>query len=164
MPWARIDDAFDDHPKVLALLEHEKGVAAVGLWSLCLTWAHRKRRRGVPRGIIPQDVAEGFTCGNGVAISLLIQAGFWRVHDDGWAICDDAEIFRWGIPGHQMPWISRRLRARVYARDGHACVLCGATADLTLDHVHPRSLGGAHDEDNLQTLCRSCNSRKGARV
>ena len=32
------------------------------------------------------------------------------------------------------------------------------------DAIHPYSLGGEDTFDNLQTLCRPCNSRKGARV
>lgn len=35
------------------------------------------------------------------------------------------------------------------------CEDCGATDDLTADHVIPRSL-----EAGLRTLCRSCNSSK----
>lgn len=56
------------------------------------------------------------------------------------------------------------LRAAVYERDGHACLHCGATDRLSLDHIHPWSLGGEDTLENLQTLCRPCNSRKGARV
>lgn len=56
------------------------------------------------------------------------------------------------------------LRMAVYERDGHKCLHCGATDRLSLDHIHPWSLGGADTLDNLQTLCRPCNSRKGARV
>ena len=52
----------------------------------------------------------------------------------------------------------------VLRRDGYRCVRCGATDDLTIDHVYPRSLGGSHAADNLQALCRSCNSAKGARI
>lgn len=51
-------------------------------------------------------------------------------------------------------------RAAVLERDGHACQSCGSTADLTLDHVYPWSLGGPDTVENLQTLCRPCNSRK----
>lgn len=59
---------------------------------------------------------------------------------------------------------SKACRARIYLRDGGACVTCGADDDLTIDHIIPRSKGGTHDDDNLQTLCRSCNSRKGSRA
>lgn len=61
-------------------------------------------------------------------------------------------------------WIRPSLRAAIYERDGHACLHCGATENLSLDHIHPYSLGGEDTFDNLQTLCRPCNSRKGARV
>jgi 5-methylcytosine-specific restriction endonuclease McrA len=60
--------------------------------------------------------------------------------------------------------IPAKVRFFVFERDGYRCVFCGAVEDLTIDHIYPRILGGAHTEDNLQTLCRSCNSRKGARV
>lgn len=51
----------------------------------------------------------------------------------------------------------------VFAGDGYACRACGSTDDLTVDHVIPRAKGGGHELANLQTLCRSCNSRKGIR-
>ena len=44
------------------------------------------------------------------------------------------------------------------------CVYCGKTYDLshlTIDHVHPRSLGGG-DLRNLVAACQSCNQRKGS--
>ncbi len=66
-----------------------------------------------------------------------------------------------GVRGKFKP--SKAKRNRVYRRDGHACVYCGATEDLSLDHVVPRSKGGSDGEDNLVTCCRSCNSKKGAK-
>lgn len=45
------------------------------------------------------------------------------------------------------------------------CVWCGSDAgSLTVDHVIPLSNGGLHHVDNLVPACRSCNSRKGARL
>lgn len=38
------------------------------------------------------------------------------------------------------------------------CVRCGAAADLTADHVTPRSLAGG-----VVTLCRKCNAGKADR-
>lgn len=52
------------------------------------------------------------------------------------------------------------LRRQVWERDGFRCKLCGADKDLTVDHVKPESLGGSLTIENLQTLCRSCNSTK----
>lgn len=62
------------------------------------------------------------------------------------------------------PAIPDVVRQYVYDRDGHKCLHCGATETLSLDHIHPYSLGGSDDPGNLQTLCRPCNSSKGARV
>jgi len=91
MPWARIDDAFDDHPKVLALLEHDDGAAAIGLWTLCLAWAHRNtRRKGKVPGRIPASLPRrylGTAPGRGAA-KLLAGVGLWDVVDDGWDIHD----------------------------------------------------------------------------
>lgn len=56
------------------------------------------------------------------------------------------------------------VRFFVFERDGYRCVECGTCEDLTIDHIYPKSLGGADTVDNLQTLCRPCNCRKGARV
>jgi hypothetical protein len=62
---------------------------------------------------------------------------------------------------------SRRIpapvRAAVMARDGGACQECGSREHPSLDHVRPYSRGGRHTRANLRVLCRSCNSRKGAR-
>jgi hypothetical protein len=68
-------------------------------------------------------------------------------------------------PGHQDSQVvtfgvSNEQRARILARDRSTCLRCGATDNLTIDHIHPRSRGGSGDDDNLQTLCRRCNSTK----
>ena len=47
------------------------------------------------------------------------------------------------------------------ARDNYQCRYCGATNDLAIDHIFPFSRGGSNEADNLQVLCRSCNSSKG---
>ncbi len=50
-------------------------------------------------------------------------------------------------------------RRAVFARDGHRCQYCGAVAE-NIDHVIPRSRGGAHAWDNVVASCRPCNARK----
>jgi hypothetical protein len=59
---------------------------------------------------------------------------------------------------------SIHLRRLIYQRDNFECVICRSMSDLTLDHIIPLVLGGRTEEMNLQTMCRGCNSRKGARV
>jgi hypothetical protein len=53
---------------------------------------------------------------------------------------------------------------RIRERDGCACVYCGSTKYLSLDHLIAVSRGGDGEDENLVTACRSCNSRKGART
>lgn len=58
-------------------------------------------------------------------------------------------------------------RRNVYLRDGFACQYCGdqpSQRHLTLDHVIPRSRGGATSWDNIVTACGECNRRKGNRT
>lgn len=55
------------------------------------------------------------------------------------------------------------VRERIFSRDSHSCCNCGISKDLTIDHICAVVNGGDDSDDNLQTLCRSCNSKKGAR-
>ena len=54
-------------------------------------------------------------------------------------------------------------RRAVFARDGWTCQYCGAPAE-NLDHVVPKSRGGAHAWDNVVAACRRCNSKKENRL
>ena len=61
----------------------------------------------------------------------------------------------------------RLTRRNIHARDRSRCYYCGKrvpTAEITIDHVVPRSLGGRDTWDNLVTACVPCNSRKGGRT
>ena len=55
------------------------------------------------------------------------------------------------------------VRYEVLKLAGGRCELCGVSHEevpLDVDHILPRSLGGSNDTDNLQALCRTCNSQK----
>ena len=55
-------------------------------------------------------------------------------------------------------------RREVFRRDHFTCQYCGkSTPNLTVDHVIPKRLGGAHEWKNLVTACYSCNHLKGGR-
>jgi 5-methylcytosine-specific restriction endonuclease McrA len=66
-------------------------------------------------------------------------------------------------PSQRKP-VSRTLERQVYERDAYRCQECGSWHDLTIDHILPVIRGGENALENLRALCRSCNSRKGARV
>lgn len=64
------------------------------------------------------------------------------------------------IPGGRQVPVSRR---GVLRRDAHRCGYCG-TAATTVDHVLPRSRGGADSWENLVACCLRCNNAKGDRT
>ncbi len=55
-----------------------------------------------------------------------------------------------------------QLRARIEFYGGK-CWMCGDVAD-SIDHVIPLARGGSNWPANLRPACRSCNSRKGAKL
>jgi 5-methylcytosine-specific restriction endonuclease McrA len=65
---------------------------------------------------------------------------------------------------HQTRALSRK---NILLRDRFTCQYCRralSAGDLTLDHVVPRSRGGASSWENLVACCRRCNNRKGDRT
>lgn len=60
--------------------------------------------------------------------------------------------------------VAAHTRSAVLLRDENRCVRCCSTDDLTIDHIVPVIAGGSNEPSNLQVLCRSCNSRKGAKI
>ncbi len=64
------------------------------------------------------------------------------------------------VPYKRTAPLSRRA---VFARDQGKCQYCGRSAE-SIDHVIPRSKGGAHTWDNVVACCRRCNTYKGDRL
>lgn len=61
----------------------------------------------------------------------------------------------------------RLNRRNLFARDRNRCQYCGKSfrsADLSIDHVVPRSRGGRTVWDNVVCACLACNVRKGGRT
>lgn len=59
--------------------------------------------------------------------------------------------------------IGSTLRKAVLERDQYRCQHCGTHVDLCLDHLIAEKNGGPTTLENLQALCRSCNSKKGCK-
>ena len=79
---------------------------------------------------------------------------------------------RWAVKrakkfGHtKNPRVSSTVEGKKFDEKwvGEPCQWCGTHEDLSIDHIIPVSKGGGHTLDNLQPLCRSCNSSKGRKT
>lgn len=68
------------------------------------------------------------------------------------------------VPSARKPAFTR---FNVFLRDRFQCQYCNGrfpTAELTFDHVIPRSRGGNTTWGNIVTACTGCNLRKGNRL
>ena len=55
-------------------------------------------------------------------------------------------------------------RFNLFLRDEFSCQYCGATGDLTFDHVVPRARGGITSWENVVAACGKCNLQKGSKT
>ena len=56
------------------------------------------------------------------------------------------------------------VKRDVYGKYGKVCLCCGSDKNISLDHVIPVVSGGQNEINNMQPLCKSCNSRKGTQT
>jgi DNA-directed RNA polymerase subunit RPC12/RpoP len=160
-PFIKITLDYLDNPKIDAL--SDSGI--ILHLSLILKAGHQQRdglvssRLCVARGAGPLEelVTGGLLARiDELTYQLLDIGDFLKLRGDGDIWRSPLTVRRAQIP--------LALRLEIYARDGYQCVTCGSIVDLSLDHIHPWSLGGSDERENLQTMCRPCNSRKGAKV
>lgn len=64
------------------------------------------------------------------------------------------------------PMVWKELKKRVYDTYGKICLCCSSTENISVDHIKPYSRFPelCIEFENLQPLCRSCNSSKGNRI
>lgn len=157
-----VSENFVFSPPVMALSDEVKNPAC-GLWVLAGSWSSGQKLNGY----VTEDVLLGFI-DNQQAISALVgvglfsadlRGGYWLGHGHG----SRQRLWKMDRSDYRKK-ISNSLRHRVYDRDGWQCLRCGAVSNLSLDHIQPWILGGDDTYENLQTLCRPCNSSKGASV
>jgi hypothetical protein len=77
MPWFRLDDSFDTHPKVITA-----GNEAVGLYIRCGTYAARH----LTDGFVPRDTV--LLYGSPALADALVRVKLWHRARGGWTIHD----------------------------------------------------------------------------
>ena len=152
MATVRLDSRITHNPRVVQLSN-----SAFRLHISALCWTAENQTAGVipANALLPISGIHRHRS----AARELVNRGLWNALPSG-----DYQVRHELFSIDREPVYATGQRERIYERDGHRCVTCGATEDLTLDHIHPRSYAGNDDDTNLRTLCRPCNSRKGARV
>lgn len=78
MPWVKVDDHMDDHPKMSHLSD-----AAIGGWLRCLTWCSRNLTDGfLPAATFPTRVRNDEARAELLAAGLIVKARKgYKVHD-----------------------------------------------------------------------------------
>ena len=105
---------------------------------------------------------------------VLVLKGVARTEEENHAVVHSPS-FSMPVPSvirllayRHIPRQTRALsRKNILLRDRNTCQFCGntfAAADLTLDHVTPRSRSGQTAWENLVACCHACNNRKGDRI
>jgi hypothetical protein len=176
MAWVESHQEIGRHPKTkrAARLAGVSVPTMIGHLHLVWHWALDFAQDGDISGFDPWQLEDAalWDGAEGVLYGALQGAGF--IDADG----ERRSLHDWNRGRHSQrernavrrAWdaMSNRTRPLIFARDGYRCLACGESHGnvenpLEVDHVIPVARGGENDFDNLQTLCRSCNRRKGAR-
>ena len=168
--WCRLWHELPNDPKfrVVARRSGASLPEVISVFITMLTTASAARSRGTLEGWNDEDVAASLDMETERVEAIREAMQGKLIEGDrllGWEK-RQPENELWGIQLLRTGWNSVRadLAPLVFARDGHACVYCGAREDLTVDHVLPLSRGGTNDLYNLVTACRPCNSSKNAKT
>jgi 5-methylcytosine-specific restriction endonuclease McrA len=101
----------------------------------------------------------------------VLNRGFWKVSDEVrenlqrmLSEANRRESYTFRREEANLHIAKPSIRKRIFKRDGHRCLRCGKADRLSVDHVVAVANGGGNEDENLQTLCRSCNSSKGAKA
>lgn len=172
MAWARLDDGFGDHPKVLELidtLDEMAGAAAVGLWTLGLVYAHRTMRTAKTPGYVPRSFARSArvpaTYGD-----LLCDVGLWEHSDNGgWVIHDfDQYLPSEGLRSARSEAGKRGAAARwgkTAAQSASAAETAGGDSNLPSDATMANGKSCPEPEPEPEvTKKTSSSSKRGTRI
>ena len=169
MGYVQVDQGIVTHRKTLRLarLLGESHYAVVGRLVALWSWSLDRAISGELRDVDAEMLADimGWQGRPAELFEALISVGFLDITEDGQIRIHNWWAYKRENPGAHEEW--RRLRPRqptltpvILERDGYACVYCGATDDLTIDHRIPLSRGGNNSLSNLCAACLRCNQAK----
>lgn len=134
---------------------------AVADWRRAVTLVYTGLAEALDDELTPHDFAAWIA-----ASSNWVEtgSGFVRTPNVRFAVPEVIRLVRYDrVPLREVAF----TRHNVFARDRHRCSYCGRkkpSEQLDLDHVVPKSRGGAHAWTNVVTSCRPCNLRKADRL
>lgn len=151
MAYFRVNSGLYSDPKVMSIPQ-DKRLAAIGLWITAGSWSVRYETNGyIPASVLP------FLNGTIEQAANLVSSGLWSEVQGGWRFIE----WRKSQDGDYRRNIKKSVRALVMKRDGFACVLCGSTENLSLDHIQRYRDDGPDTIENLRVLCMPCNLERG---
>jgi len=158
---AAIDDGFHDHPKVLALLNHGlDGAAAIGLWTLAVSWAKGQADPDRPHlaGFVPRSLVVRWCGDDGPRLADMLvnvkppgyEYGLWEATDDAnwWRIHEFVQhqfLVEYAAKRDQ----AQRAARKRWGQDGPG--LFDASADAGADADTERAQMRAHSGRNATT-------------
>lgn len=142
MPWAKVDDNFHDHPKIVRLLDEPDGLTAVGLWTICLAWARKHHKRGQTEALIAHGVPRRLTGCDPTLPSLLVKVGLWTECADGWMIHDYKDY----LPSEAMSNARAEAGRKGGLKSGQSRVSAGAASKM----LQERSVGFEANEATVK--------------
>lgn len=177
--WVKLDDRFDDHPKVTTAADQigRHGIfIAVGFFAVMLM----KSNRHLTDGFISDATLRSLPDRAAPKLAQVLAAaglfdrveGGYRVHDyhDYNPTADEVQEKRWWDRTRKELYGDPALIDSIRARDRDRCRYCGVAVNwhdrrgphgAQYDHVIPR---GPNHLDNVVVACRGCNLRKNNRT
>lgn len=124
-----------------------------------MEWLDRKEvLNRVGRGLLDYSVGEA---------TITLRGGV-NARTGKQSIIEVGSILVLNTRGHMVDfsWAPPVSKELLFRRDLHICAYCGGEfgdKNLSIDHVHPQSRGGADTWMNLVSACLPCNQRKANR-
>ena len=95
---------------------------------------------------------------------LKMAEGVIKLNMGGWKLFWLEEVrMRYFQKKKRSCYLNKKTKEEILTKYKFTCQNCGTKENLTIDHIKPVSLGGTNESRNLTVLCKSCNSRKGAK-